>query len=933
MLLTRYAQFVVRRRKAFVLGYVAVVAIVAAVGIQVLPLLKAEGFEAPSSQSAEVAHLLERDFDTRQPVAVIGATGSGGVNSAATTKAATALVAEITAVPGVATVRSYWTSGKPANLRGNDGRTGEILVYAAPGADSLAIARQLTDDYSGSYDGLEVRIAGFGAVFNAIDDRVRSDLAKAELVAIPITIILLLFVFGSLVAAGLPFLVALLAILGSFSLLLAVTQVADVSVFALNLVTALGLGLGIDYALLMINRFREELGRGVATEDAVVTTVATAGKTVIVSGLTVAFTLASLIVFPQYFLKSFAYAGVAVSLMAVLGALTVLPALLALLGPNVNRFKLLRGDLSPRDDGIWARLARTSMRRPWPYLLGGVLVMLVLASPALSLVVGQVDDRALPRDDPAAVASQFLDERFPGFDGAPYELLLRDPGDAAALATYGKDLSTLPGVVRVATPAAIFSDGAKVGPNEAGTTWTEGDLARVVVIGSVPPRDDRGVALVEALRDQPAPAAAVLVGGVAAEYGDSNDAIIGNVWIVALWIGLTTLLIIFLYTGSVLLPIKALLLNLLSLSATLGVLVWIFQDGHLQWLTGDYVVTGTVDLSSLALVAVVAFALSMDYELFLLSRIKEEHDAGHSTEDSVAFGLQRTGRIITAAALLIAIVFAAFLSSGITSIKPTGGRRRGCSASTDASASARASGDTAALGGYPTKLPSRSRTLACDSARLRPKAIRPETSPASCPAARPLPRPLLMAALTSSSLAPVLCSSVASAAGSARAEKTSKVGAPSWHAASTTPISATWASASLVADVGDHGNGSHGSSSPRTIARMRSTGATLAAAARMLPSLPARAPAAWACSIEATIAVRTAASTSAGGRPDRSASPCNPAGSASAETASIGATPRVQAARSPVRTPISAVTAARPSTGFHGSSAQAPLSLRTAASS
>ena len=672
MLLTRYAQFVVRRRKAFVLGYVAVVAIVAAVGIQVLPLLKAEGFEAPSSQSAEVAHLLEQDFDTRQPVAVIGATGSGGVNSAATTKAATALVAEIAAVPGVATVRSYWTSGKPANLRGNDGRTGEILVYAAPGADSLAIARQLTDDYSGSYDGLEVRIAGFGAVFNAIDDRVRSDLAKAELVAIPITIILLLFVFGSLVAAGLPFLVALLAILGSFSLLLAVTQVADVSVFALNLVTALGLGLGIDYALLMINRFREELGRGVATEDAVVTTVATAGKTVIVSGLTVAFTLASLIVFPQYFLKSFAYAGVAVSLMAVLGALTVLPALLALLGPNVNRFKLLRGDLSPRDDGIWARLARTSMRRPWPYLLGGVLVMLVLASPALSLVVGQVDDRALPRDDPAAVASQFLDERFPGFDGAPYELLLRDPGDAAALATYGKDLSTLPGVVRVATPAAIFSDGAKVGPNEAGTTWTAGDLARVVVIGSVPPRDDRGVALVEALRDQPAPAAAVLVGGVAAEYGDSNDAIIGNVWIVALWIGLTTLLIIFLYTGSVLLPIKALLLNLLSLSATLGVLVWIFQEGHLQWLTGDYVVTGTVDLSSLALVAVVAFALSMDYELFLLSRIKEEHDAGHSTEDSVAFGLQRTGRIITAAALLIAIVFAAFLSSGITSIKQLG---------------------------------------------------------------------------------------------------------------------------------------------------------------------------------------------------------------------------------------------------------------------
>jgi RND superfamily putative drug exporter len=671
-LLARYARLVVRRRKAFLVGYLVLVLLAGGIGMQVLPVLQAEGFDNPSSQSAEVAQLLERDFDTRQPVAVIGATGAGSIDSPETTAAAKRLVAELQRQAGVDEVVSYWTAGRPAALRGNDDKTGEILVYSTPGADELAVARQLTENLGEKYDGLQLNIAGFGAVFNAVDDRVRSDLATAEMIAIPITIILLLFVFGSLVAAGLPFLVALLAILASFALLFLVTQVADVSIFALNLVTALGLGLGIDYALLMVNRFREELKRGATTEDAVVTTMTTAGKTALVSGLTVAFTLSSLIIFPQYFLKSFAYAGVAVSLMAVVGALTIIPAVLALLGPNVNRGKLLRGELAPRDDGVWARIARTSMRRPWLYLLGGVAIMLVLSYPALSLVVGQIDDRALPRDDRAATASRFLDERFPGYDGAPYEVLLLQPESTGALTGYARDISELPGVASVTTPDTIVIKGHVRGQNPDSAARFKDDIARVTVIGSVPPRDERGVALVQALRDHPAPAGEVLVGGIAAEYGDSNEGIVGNAWIVALWIGLTTLLIIFLYTGSVVLPIKALLLNVLSLSATLGVLVWIFQEGHLQWLTGDYIVTGTVDLTSIALVAVVAFALSMDYELFLLSRIKEEHDAGHGTEDSVAFGLQRTGRIITAAALLIAIVFAAFLSSGVTSIKQLG---------------------------------------------------------------------------------------------------------------------------------------------------------------------------------------------------------------------------------------------------------------------
>ena len=670
--LERYARFVVRRRFAVAIAYVVLVIVVAIVGLKALPLLKSEGFDDPTSQSAQVGRTLVKDFGIRSPVASIAVTGTQGIDSDATTKAATSLVKDIAEVPGVAAVESYWTSGKPAALRGKNGKTGQILVYDKAGADDIAVAKRIVSDFSGTHDGLTVQVAGFGAVFNAINDTVQSDLEKAELITVPITIVLLLFVFGSIVSAGLPFLVALLAVFGSFATLFALTQLTDISVFSLNLITALGLGLGIDYALLMINRFREELQRGSPTDDAVVTTVRTAGKTALVSGVTVAITLASLLVFPQYVLKSFAYAGVAVSLLAVLGALTILPAVLAMLGPNVNRLKVHRGDLAPRDDGAWSRIARTTMRHPWPYLLGGVALMLVIAVPALSLTVGQVDDRALPRNDPAAVASALIAKTFDGSESSPYEILIRTAKDEAAVTSYADRLSQIPGVVRVSTPAVIVAEGKTVGPNPKGADWVKGGLTRVVAIANVPPRDKQGVAIVDAIRATPAPGVSAMVGGVAASYTDSNNGITGNAWKAALWIALATIIIIFLYTGSVLLPFKALLLNVLSLSATLGALVWVFQDQHLLWLTGDYVGTGTIDLSSIALIAVVAFALSMDYELFLLSRIKEEHDAGHDTEDSVALGLQRTGRIVTAAALLIAVVFAAFLSSGVTSIKELG---------------------------------------------------------------------------------------------------------------------------------------------------------------------------------------------------------------------------------------------------------------------
>jgi RND superfamily putative drug exporter len=331
-----------------------------------------------------------------------------------------------------------------------------------------------------------------------------------------------------------------------------------------------------------------------------------------------------------------------------------------------------RGNLVPKDDGGWAKLAKFVMRRPWPVLLSTVTLLLLIASPALNTVLGQVDERALPASNPAAIAGEVLRERFTGDESSPFDIVLVEPGTSAEIQSYAIRISQLPEIVRVITPNSIISDGVVVAENAEPSSFTASDLARIEAVGNVRPVDPAGEALLKEIRAIPAPAQEVLVGGIAAESADATNSVIDRIWVVVLWLAIATMVILFMFTGSVLIPIKAFALNLLSLAAMLGALVWVFQGGQLSWLTGDYIVTGTVDISTIILIAVIAFALSMDYEVFMLSRIKEEHDAGASTTDAVAFGLQRTGRIVTAAALLIAIVFAAFLTSSATNIKQLG---------------------------------------------------------------------------------------------------------------------------------------------------------------------------------------------------------------------------------------------------------------------
>lgn len=623
-------------------------------GVQALSQLSSGGFSDPQSDSAKALEYTRDVFKSRNPAVVLVVDSPVDVNDPSVATQAADIERQVAAEPGVEQTLSFWSSGGAPQLKSADGKAGYIFVYVGGNDFDRAseIGGRLQKKFDKSFGQLRVYASGIAIFSHEVNNRIRSDLARSEAIAIPLTLIFLVLVFGALVASISPLVVGVSAIAGAFFILWLITLATDISIFALNLITGLGLGLGIDYSLLIVNRFREELHRGRDTDSAVAQTVATAGKTVLFSGLTVAVTLASLILFPQFFLSSFAYAGVAVVLVAVVGAIILLPALLAALGPRIDKFVVRKRATQPSDHGSWARLSRFVMRFPVPVVVitGGLLILLAL--PVKSAAFSQVDERVLPASSSVAQAAALIADRFPGREASPVEIIIPD-GKRSDLTSYLSQLQDVPQVVRVNPPTYA------------------GNAARIQVIASADPRSPDGERLVRDVRAVPAPQG-TLVGGIAADYTDSQAAIARTLPKALLWIGLIVLLLLFLFTGSILLPIKAILLNALSLSAALGVLTWIFIEGHLRWLIGDFTVTGTLDTSTMVLIAVVAFGLSMDYEIFLLSRIKEEHDQGRDNVESVALGLQRSGRIITAAAMILAVVFAAFLLSGVTSIKMMG---------------------------------------------------------------------------------------------------------------------------------------------------------------------------------------------------------------------------------------------------------------------
>jgi len=655
----RLGQFITNHSKLVLFGFVGLIIASTFWGFQVFGNLKGGGYDNPNSDSALVQEILESEFGV-DPVELIVLVDLPGQADSMTASGpeffplVQDLTDEIAEIEGVKSAVNYYMLGSPPQLKSEDGKLIYLLVDLDNSANQAPIVKQIVDDYTGDYRGAEVHVSGFGAVTKAINEQIESDIIRAEIVAVPIVIILLLFVFGSLVAAGLPLFVGGLAIVGSFFVIWVASQFTDVSIFSLNLITGLGLGLGIDYSLLVVNRFREERAAGNDVQTAVINTVASAGKTVVFSGLTVALVLVSMAFFPQYFLQSFALAGVSVVTLAVIGAAIAVPAQLNLLGDRVNKLRVIKRDLTPKDTGTWEKIARFTMRRPLPILFVTVIALASLFSLSSQVVFGQVDDRVLPKDNPAHVASDLLRERFEGRESSPIEILVQ--GSDSEIQQYINDVKEQENIVRVA-----------IVPTEENTDWV-----RINAIADIETRSPEGLDLIVSLRSIETELDEVLIGGGAAFYTDSQQGIEGALPIAAIWVFITTFIILFLFTGSVLIPLKAIVLNVLSLGATLGLVSWIFQNGELQWLLGEYSVTGTIDTSSVVMIALVAFGLSMDYELFLLSRIKEQHDAGYNTVNSVALGLQRSGRIITAAALILAVTFGAFASSGVSIMKMLG---------------------------------------------------------------------------------------------------------------------------------------------------------------------------------------------------------------------------------------------------------------------
>ncbi|MFH8841174.1 MMPL family transporter [Streptomyces sp. NPDC017868] len=667
-----WTRFVTARPRLTLLVALVLTALAVLAGGGVADHMGSGGWEDPAAESTYATEALEKQFPGSQPNVLLlvdagkgGGAGAGGtarVDDPAVAAEARRLAERLDAEPGVDGVGSYWSTGSPA-LRSKDGRQAVIAArIAGDEKDASAVLDRIAPAYRGVHGPVEVSLGGGLAVRHEMQTVVQEDLLRAELIALPLTLILLVVVFGSAVAALLPLGVGIVAILGTNAVLRGITEFTDVSVFAQNLTTALGLGLAIDYALFVVRRYREELAAGADTYTAVRATLRTAGRTVLFSALTVAVSLAAMLVFPQYFLRSFAYAGIAVVLLAATAALTLLPAALVLLGDRVNALdlrRLLRRDRaagagrSEATGAGWARAAALVMRRAPVFAIVTTAGLVLLGTPFLGVRFGTADDRQLPATTSSRVVQDRLRDGFPGNPGGAVTVLAEGTTTPARYADYRERIAALDGVVRVEGPVTagggtayftVVPEGETVGP----------DAQRVV----------------GELRATEAPFA-TSVTGPAAVLVDSKDAIGERLPWAAGIIVLVTLLLVFLLTGSVLVPVQAVLLNALSLTAMFGAVVWVFQEGHLSGLLG-FTATGDIETTLPVLMFCVAFGLSMDYGVFLLSRIREEYDATGDHEHSVRFGLRHTGGLITAAAVILAVVMVAIGTSRVTNTKMLG---------------------------------------------------------------------------------------------------------------------------------------------------------------------------------------------------------------------------------------------------------------------
>ncbi|MGV0788703.1 MMPL family transporter [Mycolicibacterium sp. XJ2] len=663
-------------------------------GIPVAKHLSAGGFQDPTSESAKATQLLVDKFGQGDMELILSVHSDEGAQSPTARAVGEELAAELRAAPSVVGVTSLWSAPSTAApaLVSEDGKTG-LIVAGITGGESAAQkhAKELSERLVHDRDGVTVRAGGEAMIYVQINGQSERDLLKMEAIAIPLCFVALVWVFGGLLAAALPLAIGGLAILGSMAVLRGVTYLTDVSIFALNLTVALGLALAIDYTLLIISRYRDELADGVEPDSALVRTMVTAGRTVLFSAMTVALSMVAMVLFPMYFLKSFAYAGIAVVTFAAVAAVVVAPAAIVLLGDRLDSLDVRRFGRrlfgrpepvrKPVEQSFWYRCTKVVMRRALPIGLAIVTLLLVLGAPFLNARWGFPDERVLPQSASARQVGDELRNDFAVDSARNITVVIPDTKGItpAMVDRYAADLSRVSDVSSVSAPGGTFVDGSSVGPPSAATGVKEGS-AFLTVASEAPLYSDASEAQLDRLEAVSTPAdVPVLLTGTAQVNRDSASAITSRLPLVLGVIGAITFVLLFLLTGSVVLPVKALILNVLSLTAAFGALVWIFQEGHLGAL--GTTPTGTLVANMPVLLFCIAFGLSMDYEVFLVSRIREfwlqlgkdpAMSARARNDESVALGLARTGRVVTAAALLMSISFAALIAAEVSFMRMFG---------------------------------------------------------------------------------------------------------------------------------------------------------------------------------------------------------------------------------------------------------------------
>ncbi|WP_439680753.1 MMPL family transporter [Embleya sp. MST-111070] len=700
--LGRLAGLCVRHRRPLLAGALIVLLLAAVVVAGAKDRWSNGGFTATGTRAAEAERVAARyGADAADLVFYIRA--DKPVDDAEVAEAGRRITALVAGRPGVDAAQSYWTTNSPL-LRSRDGKGALIRVdLAGSERDGAVASRALVPAVRKAAAGLRVDATGPAWLNAQATDESERDLERGELLAAPLTMIILLLAFGSLTAAAIPLAIGAVSVAGALAVLATLTLTMPITVFAINICAALGFALSVDYALFIVTRYREELSRGVESRRAIVLSMATAGRAVLFSAATVALCLSALFVFPLELLRSLAWASILVVGISSLTSLLVLPALLAVLGPRLDRldpFRRLRrgpgrvGGGSP----AWRRIATLATARP--ILCGGTaaLLLLVLALPFLHARFTTIDEKILPTSSEPHRAAQLLRGDFVDPPERIIPVILPRANaatDAPAIDAYARRLSALPHVTHViadtgdyraglpvrtpelpaSQPAEAAADGTTsvvvrpAAPPEPAHPAVVGSVLRVV--GTDDSQSPDTVALVHRLRTLPAPQPH-LVAGKAAELTDTKHTLREALPYGAAIMLVGTLVMLFLFTRSVLVPIKAVVMGLLSMTASLGAIVYVFQDGHLRWLVGDFTTGGTLETTMPLLTLAIAFGISVDYEVFLLARIKEEFVRTGDNTRSIVFGIEHTGRLFTAAALIVAATMVALTMSHVTLLKTVG---------------------------------------------------------------------------------------------------------------------------------------------------------------------------------------------------------------------------------------------------------------------